>query len=143
MVATCEKCASGDWWPGALGDVADGTLTSDVWAPELGGSGTDIVMKGLSGKYTGKTLSIGALAYTAAMVLMDSIVEAKSTDGAAINAVIAKTDKDYPIGRVKFAEDHGTRLTPTMLQWQDKKMVRILPPGQGAVAIAAPAKGLQ
>lgn len=142
-VTSCEKCASGDWWPGALGAVADGTLTSDVWAPELGGPGTDTVMHGLSGKYSGKTLSIAVLAYTAAEVLMDGIVQAQSTDGPAINAAIAKTDKDYPIGRVKFAADHGTRLVPTMLQWQGKEMVRILPTGKGAVSIEAPAKGLE
>lgn len=142
-IATCEKCGSGDWWPGALGPVADGTLTSDVWAPELGGPGTDIVMSGVGSKYHGKVLSSAALAYTAAYVVMDAITQAQSLDGAAINAAIAKTDKDYAVGRIKFAEDHGTRLVPTMEQWQNGALVRILPAGKGAVAIVAPAKGLQ
>ena len=64
-------------------------------------------------------------------------------DGAAINAAVAKTDKDYAVGRIKFAEDHGARLVPTMEQWQNGVLVRILPAGKGAVAIEAPAKGLQ
>jgi len=141
-VATCEKCGSGDWWPGALGPVADGTLTSDVWAPELGGPGTDVLMSGLGSKYHGKVLSAAALAYSAAYVLMDAIVAAQSLDGTAINNAIAKTDKDYAAGHIKFAEDHGTRLIPTMAQWQNGVLVRILPTGKGAVPIIAD-KGLE
>lgn len=142
-MVTCEKCASGAWWPDTLGAVADGTMTSDIWSPETGGPGTDVAMKGLSDKYKGKTLSIAVAGFSSANVVLDAIAAAQSLDGAAINAEIARTDKDYAVGNIKFGEEHGARLEPNMLQWQGGTLVRIVPTDNGGAPVQSPAMGLQ
>lgn len=142
-ISTCEKCGSGDWWPGALGPVAEGTLTSDVWVRGLGGPGADAVVAALGEKYKGKVLSGAILSHTVVNVVADAIARAGSTEADAVNAEIAKTDGAYAIGPVKFTVNHAAPLTPIMLQWQDGAAVRVYPKDEGSATLEVPMAGLQ
>lgn len=142
-IASCEKCGSGDWWPGALGDVAEGTLTTDVWVIGLGGPGVGSVVKALGETYKGKVLSGAVLSHTVVNVVVDAIKRAGSTDADAINAEIAKTDGDYAVGHVKFRVNHGAPIPPIMQQWQGGKAVLVYPQNDKAAELQVPGKGLQ
>lgn len=142
-IATCEKCGSGDWWPGALGPVAEGTLTSDVWVRGIGGPGIEAVVAALGEKHKGKVLSAAVCSHTVVNVVADAIKRAGGVDADALNAEFGKTDGDYSVGHVKFTVNHGAPLTPIMQQWQNGEAVLVLPTGGTAVALQAPAQGLQ
>ena len=142
-IATREKCGSGDWWPGALGPVAEGTLTSDVWVRGLGGPEAEVVAQALGDTYKGKVLTGAILSHTVVNVVKDAIERAGSTDPDAINAEIAKTDGEYAIGPVKFTINHGAPLEPIMQQWQDGEAVMVYPVGGDSAELQVPAKGLQ
>ncbi len=142
-LASCEKCGSGDWWPGALGDVAEGTLTSDVWVRGLGGPGVGGVVAALGEKHKGKVLSGAVLSHTVVNVVVDAIERAGTLEADAVNAEIAKTDGDYAIGHVAFTVNHGAPLPPIMQQWQGGEAVQVYPVGAASADLQAPAKGLQ
>ena len=59
--------------------------------------------------------------------MLDAITAAGSTDPEKINAAIAKTDKTYVVGPVKFDEHHTAKLPIVALQWQGGKSVIIWP----------------
>ncbi len=65
--------------------------------------------------------------YAAAQVLMDAIAAAGSLDPKAINDAIAKTNKTYVVGPVKFDASHTSKLPMTELQWQGGKTVIVWP----------------
>ncbi|MGP8121425.1 MAG: ABC transporter substrate-binding protein, partial [Xanthobacteraceae bacterium] len=44
-----------------------------------------------------------------------------------INAAIAKTDKTYVVGPIKFDADHTAKLPIVALQWQSGKPVIVWP----------------
>ena len=138
-MATCEKCASGDFWIGALGPVADGTMTADVWMRGQGGPGAEEVTKALGDKWKGKQLTGAVMAYTAVQVLVDSLQRAGSTDPKAINDAIAKTDGNFAVGKVKFTVGHAAPVPSMMLQWQKGNPVRVVPKD---VPVLAPTPGL-
>lgn len=136
-LATCEKCASGDFWPGTLGAVADGTLTSDVWVRGMGGPGADRVTQMLGDKWKGKQLSGAVLSYSVVQVLADALQRAGTTEPEALNAAIGKTDGNFAVGKVKFTVGHGAPLPSLMLQWQQGNPVRIYPKDGTLVAPVA------
>ena len=59
--------------------------------------------------------------------MLDAIAAAGSTDPEKINAAIAKTDKSYVVGPVKFDENHTAKLPIVSLQWQSGKAVIVWP----------------
>ena len=65
--------------------------------------------------------------YAAAQVLLDAIAAAGSTNPEKINAAIAKTDKTYVVGPIKFDENHTAKLPIVALQWQNGKTVIVWP----------------
>ncbi len=138
-MATCEKCASGEFWIAALGAVADGSMTADVWVRGMGGPGAAEVSQALGDKWKGKQLTGAVMSYTAVQVLADALQRAGSTEREALNAAIGKTDGDFAIGRVKFTAGHGAPVPSLMLQWQNGNPVRIVPKD---VPVIAPVAGL-
>ena len=77
--------------------------------------------------------------YAAAQVLLDAIAAAGSTDPEKINAAIAKTDKTYVVGPVKFDEDHTAKLPIVALQWQGGKTVIVWPKSAKTGELLVPA----
>ncbi len=126
-MATCEKCGSGQFWVDALGPVADGTMTADVWVRGMGGPGAAEVTQALGDKWKGKQLSGAVLAYTAVQVLADALQRAGSTDPKALNEAIGKTDGSFAAGQVRFSLGRAAPLPSVMLQWQAGQPVRVVP----------------
>lgn len=138
-MATCEKCGSGQFWIDALGEVANGTMTADVWVRGMGGPGADVVTQALGSKWKGKQLTGVVMSYTAVQVLADALRRAGTTEPQALNAAIGQTDGDFAIGRVRFTVGHGAPVPSLMLQWQGGEPVRIVPRD---VPVLAPVPGL-
>ena len=82
------------------------------------------------------------MARSAARILLDSIQTAGSTDGAAVNDVISKTDKEYPIGKVKFRADHSFEADAATLQWFGNEQLQGVPQ-DGDAKLVTPVVGLQ
>ena len=143
--AFVAKAATGQSWGTGLGDVANGTLTEAWWSP-TSGKGNTPALVGTLGKQFGDNfsdLNIAVLGYSVANIASDAISAAGSTDPAKVNDAVAKTDKDYALGHVKF-NDKGTAVTPNLLlmQWQNGKIVQVDPPIAGNT-FEVPVKGLQ
>lgn len=138
-MVTCEKCGSGQFWVDALGPVADGTMTADVWVRGMGGPGAAEVTQALGDKWKGKQLTGSVMAYTAVQVLADALQRAGSTDADKLNEAIGKTDGHFAVGKVRFTLGHAAPVTSLMLQWQNGNPVRIVPKD---VAVVAPTAGL-
>lgn len=126
-MATCEKCGSGQFWIDALGPVADGTMTADVWLRGMGGPGAAEVTQALGDKYKGKQLTGAVMAYTAVQVLADALQRAGSTEPKALNEAIGKTDGNFAVGKVKFTVGHAAPVPSLMLQWQNGQPVQVVP----------------
>lgn len=142
-VSTCEKCGSGDWWPGALGPIAEGTLSTDIWDQSLAGEQAKEAVSILGKDHRGKVLSSAVSAYSVLNIMVDAIQRAGSFDADAINAEIAKTDKKYSIGDVKFTQGHGAILASNMKQWQNGNLVRIWPKDDTTAVFEFPMPGLK
>ena len=141
--AFVAKASDGASWPGALGPLAEGTLTEGFWSPSTGKANSAALMGTLGTKFANSfsDLNIAVLGYTAANVATDAISTAGSTDPAKVNTAIGKTSKDYPLGTITFDSKH-TAVTPYLLmQWQGGKIVQILPAASG-VTLQDPGKGL-
>lgn len=138
------KAATGASWGQGLGPVAEGTLTEAWWSPQVGKANSAHIQDTLGKTFANNfsDLNIAVLGYTAANVATDAISTAGSADADKINAALAKTDKDYPNGRIKF-DDRHTAVLPYLLlmQWQGGKIVQVDPPVEG-VTFQVPVKGL-
>lgn len=122
-----EKGAEPVQFAEALGPLAEGILVGGYWDPSFPYPGAADLEKQFE-KDTGKTGSQHiADSYAAARVLLDAIEAAGSTDAAKINAAIAKTDKTYVVGPVKFGPDHTSKLELVEDQWQGGKAVVVWP----------------
>jgi branched-chain amino acid transport system substrate-binding protein len=126
-VLVMEKGAEPEQFAQALGKLSDGVLVGSYWDPSFPFPGA----RELASRFEQAThLSFSqhiADSYAAAQILLDAISAANSTESAAINSAIAKTDKTYVIGPVKFADDHTSAIVMSMVQWQDGKPVVIWP----------------
>ena len=141
-IAVCQKCSSTAAFQAELGDLAEGTLNVYLANPSEAPEWADIVAT-FSEQYGVNVDRNSALAaYTAAMVLLESIAEAGSTDGAAINEVIAATDKEYPVGLVKFRDDHSVAVNVANVQWFGDEQLGVFPVG-GEADLVTPTVGLQ
>jgi branched-chain amino acid transport system substrate-binding protein len=126
-VVLMEKGAEPVQYAQALGGLADGVLVGAYWDPTFpypGAKELAVAFEAQTGQ--GQSQHI-ADSYTAARVLLDAIERAGSTDKAKINQAIAKTDKDYPVGRVKFGADNTAKLGVVEVQWQKGNTVVVWP----------------
>jgi branched-chain amino acid transport system substrate-binding protein len=144
VTAFCEKCSNNGAWGKALRGLANGTSEAEWWVPEAGyplsGSWAPVTKK-LGGRSS--DVSVVVEAYSAAKVLFDAIERAGSTDPAAINDALAKTNKTYPGGPVKFAADHHATLPIFATQWQAGQTFLVFPRLKGARKLLAPVPGLK
>ena len=141
-IAVCQKCSSTAAFQAERGDLAEGTLNVYLANPSDAPEWADVVAK-FSEQYGVNVDRNSALAaYTAAMVMLESIAEAGSIDGTAINDVIAATDKEYPVGLVKFRDDHSVAVNVANVQWFGDEQLGVFPVG-GEAELVTPAVGLQ
>ncbi|MEN3307824.1 MAG: branched-chain amino acid transport system substrate-binding protein [Micromonosporaceae bacterium] len=137
-----EKGAEPVQYAQALGSLADGVIVGAYWDPSFPYPGAKELQQAFESE-TGRTSSQHiADSYAAAQVLLDAISTAGSTDPQKINDAIAKTDKDYAVGRVTFAADHTAKIPVVVSQWQSGKPVIISPKDRatGTALFPMPAK---
>ncbi len=129
-VVVMEKGAEPQQFADALGNLADGVTVAAYWDASFSYPGSAELAAAFT-KQVGPGVSQHiADTYTAAKVLLDAIATAKSLDAKAINDAIAKTDKTFPVGPVKFRGDHTSPLELTKAQWQDGKVKIVWPSGK-------------
>ncbi|WP_247506434.1 amino acid ABC transporter substrate-binding protein [Bradyrhizobium sp. 1] len=126
-VLNIEKGAEPVQFAEALGKLSDGILVGGYWDPAFPYPGAADLAKAFESETKLTSSQHIADSYAAAQVLLDAITAAGSTDSEKINAAIAKTDKSYVVGPVKFDENHTAKLPIVSLQWQSGKAVIIWP----------------
>lgn len=126
-VLNIEKGAEPVQFAEALGKLSDGVLVGGYWDPSFPYPGAADLAKAFETETKLSSSQHIADSYAAAQVLLDGIAAAGSTDPAKINEALAKTNKTYVVGPVKFDESHTARLPVVSLQWQGGKTVVIWP----------------
>jgi branched-chain amino acid transport system substrate-binding protein len=136
-----EKGGEGATWWKAHGQAAQGLMVVGYWHPGLGYPGAKD-LRGRFEKDTGQAYSQHiADSYAAAQILMDAIGRAGSLEPKAINAEMAKTNKTYVVGPVKYTEGKGAHaavLPSFMLQWQNGDVEIVYPPKWATAKIIYP-----
>jgi branched-chain amino acid transport system substrate-binding protein len=126
-VLNIEKGAEPVQFAEALGKLADGIMVGGYWDPTFPYPGAADLAKAFESETKLSSSQHIADSYAAAQVLLDAIAAAGSTDPEKINAAIARTDKSYVVGPVKFDENHTAKLPIVSLQWQGGKAVIVWP----------------
>jgi branched-chain amino acid transport system substrate-binding protein len=129
------KAAASSAWVHALGPLADGTVAPMAWMPDAGLPDSAHLMNTLGNKVPG-VADVGgaALGYAVVEVVLDAITRAGSTDPQKINAALAATDADYPVGHVRFTDRHIATTAMYYSRWQGGQVVLL-----SALAARAPA----
>jgi branched-chain amino acid transport system substrate-binding protein len=126
-VLNIEKGAEPAQFAEALGKLSDGVLVGGYWDPTFPYPDASDLAKAFESETKLSSSQHIADSYAAAQVLLDAIAAAGSTDPEKINAALAKTDKTYVVGPVKFDENHTAKLPIVALQWQGGKTVIVWP----------------
>jgi branched-chain amino acid transport system substrate-binding protein len=122
-----EKGAEPQQFAQALGALADGVLVGGYWDPSFPYPGAAELGKRFESEtHQGSSQHI-ADALTAAQVLFDAITAAGSTDPESINAALARTNKTYVTGPVRFDAQHASALPIALMQWQKGRAVVVWP----------------
>jgi branched-chain amino acid transport system substrate-binding protein len=117
-VLVMEKGAEPAQFAEAVGALADGVMVGGYWDPSLefpGAAKLGAVFTSETGRSVSQHI---ADSYTAARVLLDAIAAAGSLERNKVNSAIAATDRVYPVGPVKFSDNHAAPLEIAELQWQ-------------------------
>ena len=126
-VLVMEKGAEPTQFGTAVGPLASGVMVGGYWDPSFPYAGAKALGDAYA-KEAGSSVSQHiADSYTAARVLLDAIASAGTLDKATVNRQIAATDKEYPVGRVKFAADHTATLPIVSMQWSGQKQIVVWP----------------
>jgi branched-chain amino acid transport system substrate-binding protein len=99
----------GDGWDSPklveiAGPAVEGCFFTNHYAKEDKAPIVQEFVKKYTDKYKAAPDALAALAYDAANIMLDAVNRAGSTDGAAIQAALAKTDLRVVTGQVKFDE---------------------------------------
>jgi branched-chain amino acid transport system substrate-binding protein len=133
-----EKGAEPVQFAEALGKLADGVMVGGYWDPSFPYPGAAEISKRFEQETHQTSSQHIADSDAAARVLLDAIKTAGSIDAQKINEAIAKTDKTYVVGPVKFAPDHTSKLPMVELQWQGGKTVIVWPKAQATGQLLFP-----
>jgi branched-chain amino acid transport system substrate-binding protein len=144
-----EKGAEPEQYAQALGSLADGTLVGGYWSPKSPYPGA----AALAVTYEHQTHQTWsqhiADSYTAALILLQAINRADSTDPAKVNAAIAATNGTYVVGPIRF--DHATSYAPALWhasalpltedQWQHGQIQVVWPQDRATAKFVYPEPG--
>ena len=122
-----EKGAEPEFFAQATGKLADGVLVGGYWDPSFPYPGAADLAKRFEAETKQTQSQHIADSHAAAQVLLDAMAAAGSTDREKINAAIAKTNKSYVIGPVKFDASNTSAIPITVMQWQGGKAVVVWP----------------
>jgi branched-chain amino acid transport system substrate-binding protein len=126
-VLNIEKGAEPVQFAEALGKLSDGVLVGGYWDPSFPYPDAADLAKAFESETKLSSSQHIADSYGAAQVLLDAIAAAGTIDPEKINAALAKTDKTYVVGPVKFDENHTAKLPIVALQWQGGRTVIVWP----------------
>lgn len=141
-LAFCLKCSSSAAFQAVLGETAEATSNVYLASPSTAPEWADLT-KSVVAEYGQNVDATSVLAaYSAARILLDGIATAGSTDGTAVNDAIAATNKEYPIGLVKFRPDHTFPAAAATLQWFGNAQLQVYP-DNGEATLVTPVTGLQ
>lgn len=126
-VLVMEKGAEPEFFAQATGKLADGVLVGGYWDPSFPYPGAANLAKRFESETKQTQSQHIADSHTAAQVLMDAITAAGTLDREKINAAIAKTNKNYVVGPVKFDATNTSAIPITLMQWQSGKAVVVWP----------------
>ena len=126
-VLNMEKGAEPVQFAEALGKLADGVLVGGYWDPSFPYPDAADLAKAFESETKLTSSQHIADSYAAAQILLDAIAAVGSTDPEKINDAIAKTDKTYVVGPIKFGADHTAKLPIVALQWQSGKPIIVWP----------------
>lgn len=138
-ILVIEKGAEPVQFAEALGKLAEGVMVGGYWDPSFPFPGAADLAKAFETETKQTSSQHIADTYAAAQVLLDAIAAAGSTNAEKINAAIAKTDKTYVVGPVKFDENHTAKLPMVEMQWQNNKQVIVWPKAQATGTFLFPA----
>jgi len=117
-VLVIEKGAEPVQFAQALAKKSDGVIVGGYWDPSFPFPGAAQLRKRFE-RETGQTFSQHiADSYVVAQVLMDAIGRASSLDKEKINQALAKTNLMTLAGRIRFDENHTSKLPIVELQWE-------------------------
>ena len=122
-----EKGAEPVQFAEALGKLADGIVVGGYWDPSFPYPGAKDLATAFESETKLTSSQHIADSYAAAQILLDAIASAGSLGPDKINAEIARTDKNYVVGPIKFDENHTAKLPLVMLQWQSGKTPIVWP----------------
>ena len=143
--AICEKCSYQSGWGSSLGSLANGTMVTDVWSPVFKYPDYQEIVATAKKDFGGKVnpgASNIAGSFTCALVLMDAISHAGSTNGAAINKAVGETNGLFPLGHVQFNSQHFSAVKAFQVQWRNGNTVIVWPKIKGGSSVQAPVSGL-
>jgi branched-chain amino acid transport system substrate-binding protein len=122
----------------ALGKLANGVMVGGYWDPSFPYPGAEQLKQEFEAQ-THQTFSQHiADTDTAAQVLLDAMARAGTLDKAKVNAQIAKTNKTYVVGHIKFNAQHTSTLPMVEEQWQNGKNVIIAPANRATAKVIFP-----
>jgi branched-chain amino acid transport system substrate-binding protein len=126
-ILVMEKGAEPEFFAQATGKLSNGVLVGGYWDPSFPYPGAAELAKRFEAETKQTQSQHIADSNAAAQVLLDAIAAAGSLDREKINAAIAKTNKSYVIGPVKFDANNTSAIPVTMMQWQNGKAVVVWP----------------
>ena len=138
-ILVIEKGAEPVQFAEALGKLAEGVMVGGYWDPSFPFPGAADLAKAFESETKQTSSQHIADTYAAAQILLDAIAVAGSTNADKINAAIAKTDKTYVVGPVKFDENHTAKLPMVEMQWQNNKQVIVWPKAEATGNFLFPA----
>lgn len=122
-----EKGAEPEFFAQATGKLSEGVLVGGYWDPTFPYPGAPELAKRFETETKQTQSQHIADSHAAAQVLLDAIAAAGTLDREKINSAIAKTDKSYVIGPVKFDASNTSAIPITLMQWQSGKAVVVWP----------------
>ena len=110
----------------AAGDAAEGAITISGWSAGSDAPGNQVFVQNYQAKYGSEPLPWAAQAYATLHILANAIMEAQSTDAAAIRDALAMTmDIDTVLGKFSFDENGEA-----MYDRVEERVVHIVKDGQ-------------
>jgi hypothetical protein len=126
--------------------LAEGVLAANWFAEGMGLDREQEFIDEYSDQAGGVNSDLGTIVYgySIATLLMDAISSAGTTDAAALNEAIGKTDATFPAGRIAFDDRHAAALPVVQTQWVGTDQILVTTvDGEAANPIVAPVPGLQ
>lgn len=137
-VLVIEKGAEPEYFAQATGKFANGVLVGGYWDPSFPYPGAADLAKRFEAETKQTQSQHIADAHAAAQVLLDAITLAGSLDREKINTAIAKTNKTYVVGPVKFDGAHTAAIPIALMQWQNGKAKVVWPKSRANAQLIFP-----